>query len=307
MAELTRFTEWTVGENEIDHLGHMNMNFYGLRAEEGCAEMMARIGLPQSVLDSSGLIVSAFDQHTLFRREQMEGARLSVSGEICAATPNAITLYEEIRNEDNGDVAGSFIFTTKLLDRATRAPRPFPEQVVETASARIIDVPARSQPRSVPTDAMKLNVTIADLARAKIEPHVMRKIEPEECDAEGYWAPSRPRAVKRDYPEVSQGVMDHVWRSIDGILWPALEQRVVAVTPARMGNTLLTYSAIFDLTHKILRWGSWVFEKETQRLVTTTQIANICFSPEDRRARDIPPEHGARLRAMAHPEFIGKS
>lgn len=305
MTELARLAGWTVPEDEIDRLGHMNIQFYGLRAALGCGRMLERIGLGPPELAARGLTVSTVDQHTMYRREQLANSPLSIFGGVAAAGPERIAVYLEIRNDRTGDLAATFLSSLQLQDRATRMELRFPDALVEAANARQATPPARSQPRSLPLERMAADLTTGDLARAGVESHLRRVVGAADCDADGFVRPAQPRRIGAATPP-SQGVMDQVWHCVDGFAWPALEARTLTLASPRLGDVLDTYTALLAVTHKILQWGTWVFEARSGQLVSVSRQVNIFFDVAARQTRDLPADVQARLSALARPALAPK-
>jgi acyl-CoA thioester hydrolase len=305
MSELKRLAEWKVAENEIDHLGHMNMQFYGRRAEQGCAGIFKTLGLGAGELDGAGLITAAVDQHTMYRREQLVNSSLSIAGGVAAADANQITVYQEMSNDVTGDLAATFLFTLQLKDRATRHSITVPDAAVRAATVRLVKAPARSQPRSVPLGGVGAHLTIDDFVRAGVESHVRREIEAKDCDEYGFLTSARPYRMPPNTRQ-SQGVMDLVWGSVEGFAWPALEARTLTRKSARNGDVLDTYTALLSVTHKIIQWGAWTFEARSKELVSVNQQANIFFDVTARQTHDMPTDVRARLSTLARPELLPK-
>ena len=153
---------------------------------------------------------------------------------------------------------------------------------------------------------MGAGLTLEDFARAGIASHLRREITPQVCDADGIWAPPRPRKWAGVGGSPSQGVMDEIWGSVPGFVWPALEMRILTRGPVRQGDVLESYTALITVSHKIMHSGIWVFEATSRRLVSVIHQVNIFFNFETRRPQDMPAEVRARLERLARPQIMAE-
>jgi acyl-CoA thioesterase FadM len=150
---------------------------------------------------------------------------------------------------------------------------------------------------------MGAELTVADFRRAGVAPHLRREITAALCDADGFLAPVAPKLGKPDEPW-DQGVMDQVWGSVEGFVWPALEMRVLTRRTPRQGDVLETYAALLNVSHKIIHSGVWVFEARSQALVSVSHQVNIFFRLATRRPQDMAPETRERLSRLVTPGLI---
>jgi acyl-CoA thioesterase FadM len=303
MTELTRLDAWSVPQDEIDHLGHMSTLFYAQRADQGAARMLELLGAAPGALAQAGLTAAVVDRHTHFRREQLAGAPLTLAGGVAAASPARIDLYQEMANARTGEPVAMFRSGVQLQRRDTREPASLPAQWLAAATARLVQPPARSLPRSLPMERMGADLTLADFARVGIASHLRREITAEACDADGFLVPPPPKLVSgtRFY---NQGVMDEVWTAVPGFVWPALEMRMLGLRAPRQGDVLDTYTALLSISHKIMQSGIWVFEARSQALVQVIHQVNIFFNLGVRRPQDMPAQVRERLGRLACPELF---
>lgn len=304
MTDLIRLAEWTVPDDEIDHLNHMSTVFYAQRSDQGVFALLAGLGATPEALGAAGLVAVVTDRHTLFRREQLAGSPLVLEGGVIAVGPGRLEVYAQMAHAGTGELAAMFRLGVELQARATRTPQAIPAAWAEAARAGRIEPPPRSAPRSLPMERMGAALTLEDFARAGVECHLRREIAAETCDADGIWAPFRPRKWTGPGGSPSQGVMDEIWGSVPGFVWPALEMRILTLGPVRQGDVLESYTALLAVSHKIMQSGIWVFEAKSRRLVSVIHQVNIFFNFATRRPQDMPAEVRARLEALARPQIM---
>ncbi len=120
MTSLTVTHRSTVTEEQIDHLGHMNVRFYGTNAERAMNVLLAGLELPAE------LHLQLVDVYTRHHREQLSGARLVVHSGVVEASDDGIRLYHELTNEDTGTLAATF-FHRLASETVMGARKPLPQ------------------------------------------------------------------------------------------------------------------------------------------------------------------------------------
>jgi acyl-CoA thioesterase FadM len=260
---------------------------------------------PPGALAEAGLVATVADRHTHFRREQLEGAPLSLVGGVCAAEPQRLELYQEMTNTATGESSAMFRTAIRLRHVATREPAPFPSAWLEAAAGRLIPAPTRSQPRTLALDRMGADLTPEDFARVGLTSHVSREITAKDCDAQGFYVPPPPTLI-RPAEGWNQGVMDHVWGAVPGHAWPALEMRVLTPRIPRQGDVLQSYTALLSAGHKIIQSGTWVFEARTGALTSVHQQVTAFFDLSTRKTLDMPVDLRARLAELATPDLLAR-
>jgi acyl-CoA thioesterase FadM len=178
-----------------------------------------------------------------------------------------------------------------------------PAPCLAAARARQVEPTHRSQPRTLTLANMGAELTLADFRRVGIASHMRRKIRPEDCDELGFYAPPPPR-IFWTKESSNQGVMDRVWGSVPGFVWPSMEMRTLDLRPLRAGDVLDSYTALLSVGHKVIHSGVWVFDAANGDLVSTTHQVNIFFRLATRRAQDMPVPERARIEALATPELL---
>jgi len=302
MSGLSVLSEWIVPDEEIDHLGHMSMVFYGRRAERGAVGLIEALAGGPWALDEAGLMAVVADRHIHFRREQLKGAPLVLRGGAFAAHTDRIEVYVEIANSADNTTAAMGRLGVRLQDRATRSWRPIPSAWLDRADRGLIEAPNRSRPRTLAREKLGVDATLDDFAAAGIASHLRRRITAEMCDADGFIAPPPPRTWTKP-SDVKLGVMDQVWEAAPGFAWPVVETRDLILRTARQWDVLESYAVLLGVEARFIHWGSWVFEAKSGALVSTTHQVNIFFDLAARRGGDMPADLRRRLESFARPDW----
>jgi acyl-CoA thioester hydrolase len=118
----------------IDHVGHMNVQFYTARFDEATWHFFARLGLSPSYLKQHQRSAVAADQRTQYKREVLAGTLLHVTSELLSlGKSSARFIHRMYDSETNEEVA-----TTELVgvyfDVQARCSTPLPDFVRERAA-----------------------------------------------------------------------------------------------------------------------------------------------------------------------------
>jgi acyl-CoA thioesterase FadM len=152
MSELRTTHESAVTDDQIDHLGHMNVRFYAVNAQAGTRAMLA--GLP-GWGPRPHLVHDVYTRH---HREQLLGTALVVRSGVLGAGPDGLRLHHELAVRDSGDLAATFVHRISPLDesgeRAAVSDRLAAAAQVWRSPRRRTPPPARS--RSTPTSSPRL-------------------------------------------------------------------------------------------------------------------------------------------------------
>src|SRR5881394_580859 len=92
----------SVTEDQIDHLGHMNVRFYGVNAHAGTAALLDALGVGRDDVQ----VVEAYTRH---HREQLLDAQLVVRSGVLDVGRSDLRLYHELANDETGVLAATFV------------------------------------------------------------------------------------------------------------------------------------------------------------------------------------------------------
>ena len=133
---MQKLNESPVTPDQIDSLGHLNVRYYIARMDLANRQLLEANG----VSGDEHTFLRRVDTYNKFRREQFNGAVLgtygALIGEGVIGPGGSVPAYFEIRNEETGDVAASFLTATSRVDRATQAPQDLSKAHGQTRSGR---------------------------------------------------------------------------------------------------------------------------------------------------------------------------
>jgi acyl-CoA thioester hydrolase len=293
----------TVTAGEIDHLGHMNVHFYGVHARAGAERLLRSLG----VVDHGAAAVVQRDTYVRHHREQREGAALDVRGGVLDAGPTQVRLYEELANRDTGELAATFVLTFESVERGSRAPAALADEVVAAATAARVDVPEHGRWRSVsPDDDVTASSPSLDVVEERDLAHrQVRTIGADECDADGFvdalriaelvWGgvPTQGRAFKPLHELADGGQMG----------FATLETRATWARYLRAGTRVQSFGAEVERGDKTMLTRNWVYDVDERALVAVFSVVNVAFDTTSRRAIPIPEEIRRGWDARFHPDL----
>jgi acyl-CoA thioester hydrolase len=286
----------TVTEDQIDHLGHMNVRFYGVNAAAGTRALLADLG----VAAGSGRVVDLYTRHL---REQLLGAELMVRSGVVEVVADGVRLYHELVNEATGELAAAFVHRVRLgdVDPAVAAA------AAAAAAARIIAVPPHGAPRSIAldTDPLASAPGIDRLRELDLAVRKERAVTAEECDAAGDYQPTMAamlvwggEPVDGRFPPLL-----HDGPNGERMGWASMETRMVVRRLPRLGERIQSFSAVTVIADKVMQNIMWAYAVGSGELLTTFEVVNLAFDVNHRRPMPIPDRIRAYEERIHHPEL----
>ena len=297
---LTETHRSVVTEDQIDHLGHMNVRFYGVNATAGTRALVASLGAPDD------RPVRLLDVYTRHHREQLLGARLVVRSGVVSASADELTLYHELAEEDTDVLAATFVHRVRL-DSPDGEAAELPVAVARQARADVIEVPARGATRSISLagDPILHAPVLAELRDRNLAIRKVRAVSIDECDADGAYIPFMAPAlvwagepVGGRFPE-----MLHEGPNGERMGWASMETRIVTRRLPRLGDHVQSFSAVIGLADKVMHNIMWAYDVDREELLVTFEVVNLAFDIGARRPMQIPDHIRAVQAAQLHVDL----
>jgi acyl-CoA thioesterase FadM len=300
MTHLSTTHRSTVTEDQIDHLGHMNVRFYGVNARQGTEALLARLG---ASTDQGFRLVDVYTRH---HREQLLGAPLAVRSGVVGAGTDHVRLYHELVNEDTGDLAATFVHRVVARTSAGR-PGDVPDELVRLATAATIETPDHGATRSISLDADPMarppslpEVTKRDLAMRKV-----RAVPADECEADGryVWDNAPALAWGGEPINRSDGAMLHDGPNGEKMGWASMETRMCILRLPRVGDRIQSFGATVEIRDKTTHVMLWAYDVDRGDLLTVFEVVSLAFDTVSRRAMSIPDAVRADEDRRFHPDL----
>ena len=302
--ELLYQTEVT--PDQIDHLGHMNVRFYGAHARTGAERLLARLGI---TADEHQTVVGR-DVYVRHLHEQLTGAPLEVRGGVLGGSTVGLRLYEELVNPESGEVAATFVLTFELADPTTRAPRALDDGLLTAALADTVVLPEQGRPRSIdldddPVAAAPTLEVLRDRGLAMRRPRV---IDPGEIpvDEHGFVSPLATGELVWGGEPLEDEAGFRPLEPLPGggsMGFATMETRASWARVPRVGDRVQSFAAQLDLRPKTMLTRHWSVDVERHELVVVFTVVNLAFDLGARRAMVIPDAVRQRLEERLHPDL----
>ena len=123
----------------VDHVGHMNVQFYTARFDEATWQFLAQLGLTPSFLKRNQRGAVAVDQHTQYKREVLAGSLLHVTTELLALGRTSIRFVHRMYDSETDEEVATTELVGVYFDTAIRASTPLPASVHRRAGTLRVD------------------------------------------------------------------------------------------------------------------------------------------------------------------------
>lgn len=293
-----------VTEEQIDHLGHMNVRFYGVNAMAGTRALIASLG--DSDDGPHDQKIQVVDVYTRHHREQMLGAALVVRSGVIAVADESLDLYHELRDEDTDVLAATFVHRVRV-DSLDRSAARVPDTVAAEARSRIVEIPKHGATRSISlsNDPIGCAPMLDELSTRGLAIRKVRAIAPDECEADGSYIPAMAPAlvwagepINRRFPE-----MLHEGPNGERMGWASMETRMAIRRLPIVGDQIQSFSAVIGLGDKILHNIMWAYDVTRAELLITFEVVNLAFDIGARRPMQIPDGIRAQESARLHADL----
>ena len=267
-----------VTEDQIDHLGHMNVRFYGLNAAAGTRAILEEMGVPAGT--------PIVDLHTRHHHEQLLGTALEVRSGL-VDVGRGLAVYHELRNSADADLAASFVH---VLDH----PR------LEAPAA---DIPEHGRPRSLDlaADPIASAPPLEVVQSLGLETRAPRVVDEEVTPATGaalIWGGPPSEEEERDW--IQQG--PHGER----MGWATMESRIRVNRLPPRGARIQSFGATTAIERKTTRSTMWAYDLAEGDVLVAFEVVNLAFDIDARRSMLIPDDYLAGEQRRFHPEFASR-
>ena len=131
----------TVYPQHLDHMDHMNIQYYMAKFDEAVWNLFHRIGLTPSYLRAEHRGMAALETNVRYLEELFAGDVVGVHSGLLRVGETSLSFVQEMRNGETGETAAIMRVVAVHMDRAQRRPMPFPEAIAARARALVVDYP----------------------------------------------------------------------------------------------------------------------------------------------------------------------
>ena len=128
---------------QMDHMDHMNVQFYTARFDEATWHLFAALGMTTGYFKTNRRGMAALDQRTQYKRELHAGALIRITSELLEMKPKTIRFLHRMYDTENGEEVATTELVGAHIDTDARKAVPFPDDIVKR-QASFADARARS-------------------------------------------------------------------------------------------------------------------------------------------------------------------
>ncbi len=119
----------------IDHIGHMNVQFYTGRFDEASWHFLAHLGLTPGFLKDNQRGLVALEQRSKYMQEVLVGSLLDIQTELLEIKSKTIRYQHYMRNSESGEDVATMELIIAYIDTVARKTTPLPDLVIKRAKA----------------------------------------------------------------------------------------------------------------------------------------------------------------------------
>jgi acyl-CoA thioester hydrolase len=303
---------------ECDAMGHMNVQFYVARAEEGLLALLARLGYGPSRQRQQPIAVASGSLHIRFHRELRPAAAYRVFGGIVkpadrepgqASTrrfdaTGTLTCYQEIRKRADQSVAATFVHECTLIDRDSGQPAPpqLTSGLLLHPSLRLDAIPEIGRPRGIEPSELFEQPTVADAERFGLATIYRAPVRAGDCDAAGLVTPTAFMSyISAGIPSLVYDLRGRDRSSAGSHGGAALEYRFQFRRPARQGDLVRVMSGLRGVGSKTQNFCHWILDDESGEAFATAEAVAVAMDLTARKAVAFSDEERAQLEDKIVP------
>jgi acyl-CoA thioester hydrolase len=116
---------------QMDHMDHMNVQFYTARFDEATWHFFGALGMTAGYFKEQHRGMAALEQRTLYKRELHAGALIRITSELLEMKPKTIRFVHRMYDIESGEEVASTELVGAHIDTAARKAVPFPKDIVK--------------------------------------------------------------------------------------------------------------------------------------------------------------------------------
>lgn len=302
MSDLLTTHTSEVTEDQIDHLGHMNVRYYAENASAGTRAMLDALpgwGRRPYVVH---------DVYTRHHREQLLGTALVVRSAVLGAERDGLRLHHELAARDSGVLAATFVHRISPLDEGGQ-PGPLPDRLVAAAQDLVSPTPrpyADTRTISLEADLLASSPSLDEVRARDLAMRQARPVTAHECDGAGRYIPEMAPMLVWGGTPVGGDPIPWLEELPGGELmgWATMETRIQTRRLPGVGEEVQSFGATVAVHEKVTHRIHWCYGLAGDELLVAFEIVNMAFDTRSRRPLRIPDDHARRERATLQPDLV---
>ncbi len=140
-GELILTYRGTVYPRHLDHMGHMNVQYYVAKFDAAIWHLFDRIGVTPDYIREHSRGMAAVEMNLRYLKELDAGDLVSVRSGLLKVGGRSLDVVQEMRLGEAGELAAVQKITAVHLDREARRAVPFPDEIAARARDHLVDYP----------------------------------------------------------------------------------------------------------------------------------------------------------------------
>lgn len=121
--------------HQLDHMGHMNVQWYAAKFDEATWQLFSMIGITASYIRDNNRGMAALEQSTKYNLEVMAGEPLVIQSKVIEVKNKTIRFLHVMYATETMHEIASTEFVGIHLDRNTRKSCPLPTEIKKKSEA----------------------------------------------------------------------------------------------------------------------------------------------------------------------------
>lgn len=115
--------------HQLDHMGHMNVQWYVSKFDEATWHLFSRIGITTDYMRTTNRGMAALEQKTRYKLEAIAGDLLVVRSKILEVKDKTIRFLHDMVNAETGREIADTELVAAHIDRSAKTSCPLPETI----------------------------------------------------------------------------------------------------------------------------------------------------------------------------------
>lgn len=120
-----------VDQNQLDHMGHMNIQWYTAKFADATWHLFSRVGITNAYNQENDCGMAVLEMKTQFKAELMAGALLVVRSEFLEFGDKVLKLKHYLYDSESETLSATCELLVVHLDKIKRKAIPLPDFVKE--------------------------------------------------------------------------------------------------------------------------------------------------------------------------------
>ena len=292
----------TVTEDQIDHLGHMNVRFYGVNAHAATEHILGGLeGWPTGPY-------LVHDTYTRHHREQLLGTPLLVRSAFLDASAGDLRVHHELAPANAESLAAVFVHRVSPID-AHGKRTTVPAAAVDAALAIRVEPRPYASARTIDLtlDPLPAAPTLDLVQERRLDVRKPRLITADECDEHGHFRPDLAIMLLwgGEMPDHAEGWGPGLTEGPDGELmgWAVMETRIQLDRLPRVGTRIQSFAATLAIHERATHRMHWSYDLDEGRVLCAFEGVDVAFDTRARKSMVIPEKVRRRMAGTLHTDL----